>query len=306
MDAYERFYCIVLFLLSKRFRRKQRAKPRASRLRDRHRNTSVSYSSKDTGINISCSGHGSSNEAYETVYDLETESPFRRTQCQLQAGADADTKLRHVPIMHSQSVETSGVDRKMSNFTWRGMINGTEEVIDTKLRGTPTNGHHYQEKKFENQRLSNSSIYDLVSNDMLSNVTACKTVSHNSPNALSPTFKTQEDFMTNFVPKGPNESAVRICQDTASAEFNHRATHQSNQHFNSQQNERGRFTDGPVSGIPFGASPSISADENVYSTVQKLYRRSSDDPLRKTQSHVVAPEEEDMMYTVEVHHVENE
>ena len=305
MDAYERFYCIVLFLLSKRFRRKQRAKPRASRLRDRHRDTSVSYSSKDTGINISCSGHGSSNEAYETVYDLETESPFRRTQCQLRAGAEADTKMRHATIRHSQSVETTGVQRKMPNFTWRGMINGTEEVIDTKLRGTPTNGHHYQEKKFENQRLSNSSIYDLVSNDIPSNITACKTESPNSPiNVQSPTFKTQKDFMTNFVQKGPNESAVRICQDTASAEFNHRPTHQSNPNFNSQRNEHGRFADGPVSGIP--ASPSIPADENVYSTVRKLYRRSSDDPLRRTQSDVAATEEDDMMYTVEVHHAENE
>ena len=217
--------------------------------------------------------------------------------------------MRHAPIRHSQSVETTGVDRKMPNFTWRGMINGTEEVIDTKLRGTPTNRNHYQEKKFENQRLSSSSIYDLVSNDMLSNVTASKTESPNSPiNVLSPTFKTQEDFMTNFVQTAPNvlnnESAVRICQDTASAEFNHRVTGQSNPHFNNQRSD-GEWN-GAVSGISIGASPSIPADENAYSTVQKLYRRSSDDPLRKTQSNVAATEDEDMMYTVEVHHAENE
>ena len=219
--------------------------------------------------------------------------------------------MRHAPIRHPQPVETAGVDRKMPNFTWRGMINGTEEVIDTKLRGTPTNGHHYQDKKFETQRLSSSSIYDLVSNDMLSNVTACKSESPNNPiNVLSPTFRTQEDFMTNFVQKAPNvlnnESAVRICQDTASAEFNHRATHQSNPHFNSQQNERGGFANDQVSGIPVQASPSLPDDENVYSTVRKLYRRSGDDPLRKTQSSVAATEEDDMMYTVEVHHAENE
>lgn len=90
----------------------------------RHDVHSVNYSSKDDSIHIS---PPHSDITYDTVYDLETESPFRRTNRLIRMGSANSWR-------HAQSRRTPPSEPAASGFTWRGVIGGDVEIINTELR----------------------------------------------------------------------------------------------------------------------------------------------------------------------------
>ncbi|XP_045207785.2 uncharacterized protein LOC123559774 isoform X2 [Mercenaria mercenaria] len=92
----------------------------------RHDNHSVHYSSKDDSIQIS---PPHSDITYDTVYDLETESPFRRTHRLIRMGSA--NSWRHA---QSRRMPTDTTDSPEAGYTWRGMIGGDVEIINTELR----------------------------------------------------------------------------------------------------------------------------------------------------------------------------
>lgn len=96
---------------------------------------SVNYSSKDDSIHIS---PPHSDITYDTVYDLETESPFRRTHRLIRMGSANSWR-------HAQSRRAPTADHQTgSGFTWRGVIGGDVEIINTELRhhGTDQSDYH--------------------------------------------------------------------------------------------------------------------------------------------------------------------
>lgn len=87
---------------------------------------SVNYCSKDDSVHIS---PPQSDITYDTVYNLEGESPFRRTQRLIRMGSANSWR-------HAQSHRTppNELDSPGSSYTWRGMISGDIEMINTELR----------------------------------------------------------------------------------------------------------------------------------------------------------------------------
>lgn len=96
---------------------------------------SVNYSSKDDSLHIS---PPPSDVTYDTVYD-QAESPFRRTQRLIRMGsANAWRQAPHRRHGQGQG-RTDASDSSSSDYTWRGLIGGKMEVINTELR------HQYPE-----------------------------------------------------------------------------------------------------------------------------------------------------------------
>lgn len=87
---------------------------------------SVNYCSKDDSVHIS-SPH--LDITYDTVCNSESESPFRRTQRLIRMGSANSWR-------HAQSHRTppNEIDSPGSSYTWRGMIGGDVEMINTELR----------------------------------------------------------------------------------------------------------------------------------------------------------------------------
>ncbi|KAL4229339.1 C-type lectin domain 4 member F [Mactra antiquata] len=105
---------------------------------------SVSYSSKDDSIHISRSN---ADITYDTVYDLETESPFRRTQRLIRMGSA--NSWRNAPARRTSDDTRS----PRTGYTWRGMIGGGIEIINTELRHPIPDQSDYREA-------STASLYD--------------------------------------------------------------------------------------------------------------------------------------------------
>lgn len=88
-----------------------------------------SSSSKDDSLRIS---PPHSDITYDTVYDLQGESPFRRSQRLIQTGSA--NSWRHGQVRRMRSDTT---DSNSSDYTWRGMIGGKIEIVNTELRQHP-------------------------------------------------------------------------------------------------------------------------------------------------------------------------
>lgn len=86
---------------------------------------SVTYSSKNESVRIT---PPHSDIMYDTVYNLETESPFRRTQRLIRMGS---ANTWRTP---SRRVTNDVFETPVTNYTWRGVIGGNVEVINTELR----------------------------------------------------------------------------------------------------------------------------------------------------------------------------
>lgn len=98
-----------------------------SRLQDKGPpNDSHSVNSKDDSLRIS---PPHSDITYDTVYDLQGESPFRRSQRLIQTGSA--NSWRHG---QTRRVRSDTTDSSSSDFTWRGVIGGKIEVLNTELR----------------------------------------------------------------------------------------------------------------------------------------------------------------------------
>ncbi|XP_052255221.1 uncharacterized protein LOC127860942 isoform X2 [Dreissena polymorpha] len=87
---------------------------------------SVSYSLKDDVVHIS---PPASDVTYDTVYD--NESPFRRNQRLIRMGSANSWRQTHV---RGTAVRSDVSDSSSSDYTWRGVIGGKEEVVNTELR----------------------------------------------------------------------------------------------------------------------------------------------------------------------------
>ena len=109
---------------------RQPADDKHSRLNDQttehNDDPSVHYSSKTNSVQIS---PPHTDITYDTVYDLETESPFRRTQRLIRMGSA--NSWRHA---QSRRMPTDVNDSPDAGYTWRGLIGGDVEIINTELR----------------------------------------------------------------------------------------------------------------------------------------------------------------------------
>ena len=97
-----------------------------ARLGDKDQGTDAhSVNSKNDSLRVS---PPHSDITYDTVYD-QGESPFRRSQKLIQTGSA--NAWRHGP---ARRVRSDTTDSSSSDYTWRGMIGGKIEVVNTELR----------------------------------------------------------------------------------------------------------------------------------------------------------------------------
>ena len=127
-----------------KIRQRQLAGPRKTRLRTRKgrfqcrlKNSKDNY--RDTGgieeqISSGLPGEISSPLSQSSWYDSETESVNRNIRCQKCGAMVSTSTLDKLPEkrVNSSTAQTHQVD-----FTWKGLIEGTEEVINTELRAPP-------------------------------------------------------------------------------------------------------------------------------------------------------------------------
>ena len=130
--------------------------PRATRSTHRKRASCVMYYSKENDLNTKGIDPEPSIGTYASVYDLETGSPFRRIQCQQQSASESCNSPDH---------EHATRHKSSSNFTWRGMVNGKEEVINTELKRLPILDMNVRCKHHPNNETNkNETVTDLVEN----------------------------------------------------------------------------------------------------------------------------------------------
>lgn len=115
---------LIVCLVYRKRRSNQAKHGRLERTSLSHDNRSLNYSSKDDSIQVSVLPF---DATYDTVY--ETESPFRRTQRLIRMGSA--NSWRHPQVRHARSDSS---ETPFCEYTWRGMIGGKEEYINTELR----------------------------------------------------------------------------------------------------------------------------------------------------------------------------
>ncbi|KAL3835811.1 hypothetical protein ACJMK2_021285 [Sinanodonta woodiana] len=98
---------------------------------DRHRgdNSRVCYNANQVSVQFS-GGKDNMDDTYDTVYDMQADSPFRRTQKLIRMGSANSWKRPNV--QRAQSSASDNLD-----YTWRGLIDGKIEVLNTALRNQP-------------------------------------------------------------------------------------------------------------------------------------------------------------------------
>ncbi|KAK3591382.1 hypothetical protein CHS0354_005297 [Potamilus streckersoni] len=98
---------------------------------DRHRgdNSRVCYNANQVSVQFS-GGKDNNDDTYDTVYDMQADSPFRRTQKLIRLGSANSWKRSNV--QKAQSSASENLD-----YTWRGLIDGKIEVVNTALRNQP-------------------------------------------------------------------------------------------------------------------------------------------------------------------------
>ena len=137
-----------------RVRQKQLSAPRATRMRTRKGRSRVPYNFQDDFQDFSGIEEYSSG-THETVYDSETESAVRTTRCQKCGTIVSTSTLDKTPEKQvtykvnetkpANYTVSKSAEKKPADYTWRGVIDGNEEVINTQLRVPPRTSSEEQE-----------------------------------------------------------------------------------------------------------------------------------------------------------------
>ena len=144
----------------KRVRHRHLAHPRKTSLRTRKgrfrsRNKRIRESNCDrVGIEEPVStglpGESSSPLSQSSWYDSETESTNRKTRCQ-KCGAMVSTST--LDKVSEKQIKYNTAPTRPEEFTWKGLIDGTEEVINTELRSPPGGQEPHLPPFFDSQPL---------------------------------------------------------------------------------------------------------------------------------------------------------
>ena len=153
----------IVICCVKRLRHRRLAHPKKTRLRDRtgrfrSRTQNFLESNFGTGgieepVVSGLPDEGSSPMSQSSWYDSETESTNRKTRCQKCGAMVSTSTLDKLPEkqIKSNTVPT----RPERDFTWKGLIEGTEEVINTELRAPPSQQGPQLPLFFDSQPLFN-------------------------------------------------------------------------------------------------------------------------------------------------------
>ena len=151
----------VVICCVKRLGHRRLANPKKTRLRDRTgrfrtRNQNFFESNFGTGGIEESSGlpdEGSSPMSQSSWYDSETESTNRKTRCQKCGAMVSTSTLDKLP---EKQIKSNTVPKRPErDFTWKGLIDGTEEVINTELRAPPSQQGPQLPLFFDSQPLFN-------------------------------------------------------------------------------------------------------------------------------------------------------
>ena len=134
----------IVMCCIKRVRHRHLAHPRKTRLRTRKgrfrsRNKRIRESNCESGgieepVSSGLPGESSSPLSQSSWYDSETESTNRKTRCQKCGAMVSTSTLDKVP---EKQIKNNTAPTRPEDFTWKGLIDGTEEVINTELRSPP-------------------------------------------------------------------------------------------------------------------------------------------------------------------------
>lgn len=338
MYCYNYYYCYFIlklaycstekrnideFIISYCYRWKQPDPRKHSRLQDKGRAPdSHSMNSKDDSIRIS---PPHSDITYDTVYD-QGESPFRRSQRLIQTGSANSWRHGNSRRMRSDLSDSSG-----SDYTWRGMIGGKVEVLNTELRH-PFSDQAIGASSLQSRRSLSSDMTRDGRNDVTAKTIRTRCDVHNeipmeNLDFCDGIYQLPIDDKTKYTvnnTSGVGNHNDPRCNKDRSKNPQKPIRHVSNKNYVSQSLPRnavspiqhtGRATIERSSGLPQAcevefaeardqhsflelraARNSDSNEENIYATIKKTFQKIKEDlaeDARKCDN-----DEEDMMYSV--------
>ncbi|WAR05141.1 hypothetical protein MAR_020510 [Mya arenaria] len=241
--------------------------------------------SKDDSLHIS---PPPSDVTYDTVYD-HAESPFRRTQRLIRMGsANAWRQTHQTPtrrVGRSDASDSSG-----SDYTWRGMIGGKIEIVNTELR------NQYPEHSI---------------------AATCARAERMTPDS---TLRTRLDVHEPILcsdgiydmPERPVSSANnthkhgnsgKIVEGTTGPTMQENLTYRRESDASRGDNDaRSQRDSQDPTFLQFQLSRNSMNEENIYATIKKTFEKIKDD-LAEQARREEPEEEEQMMYSVRLSNV---